>query len=66
MYSSKCRECGVLANTSHLREQHGSRLDIMDIMVRLQDSKRERSARNDINRGIRTVDGLTRREERME
>ncbi len=39
MYSCKCKKCGVLANTSHMRNHHGVRIDLQQLLDRLQDSK---------------------------
>ncbi len=62
-YSSKCRYCNHILNSTHLKSHHQLRFSLSELLDQLQVSKLRKSARSNLNDYLRLVTRLAKRKE---
>ena len=58
-YSTKCKDCDVLLNSTHLKEKHQLRFSLYELLDRLQSSRLRRSAKTDLKRYTKLLEELS-------
>lgn len=55
VYNSKCSLHNHVTNTTHLKEEHGIEIKLIDIITRYQNKKSDKNIRSIINGAIKKL-----------